>query len=239
MLAGILTATSLLFLSVGRALAADFPPFIPEPERLPAEIREEIVGVWTRYTLARTVSGQPARAPLPLYQLFVDTPEVTAAAARHLGLVKYQVRQLGADHYEAEDGEGAKGTYRVIVRDPQRRVMLTWGGHSGPVLGWIRGASLTVLTFQPETGDEGVRQIAQRVEAFVRIDNPLAAFFARVLLPLFKGYADRKIAEGFNITARVSEWAYTEPVAFCDWLGSLDGVPARREAFTAILPSCR
>lgn len=238
MLAGLVTATAFVFLAAGRVLAADFPPFLPEPERFPAEIRSEIASVWSRYTLTRVVSGQPARAPLDLFRLFVDLPEVTAAASRHLGLAKFRARQLGPDYYAAEDGEGAEGTYRVLVRDPHRRVILTWGRHSGRILGQITGASLTLLTFEPETGENGALQIAQRVETFVRIDNVVAAFVARILLPLFSGYADRKIAETFNVTARVSAWAHEDPADFCRWLAGEPDAGRHRAEFAPLLPPC-
>ena len=237
MLAGLLTAASFLLLGAGQALGADFPPFLPERERFPAEIRNEITAVWSRYTLTRAVSGHPARVPLDLFRLFVDLPEVTAAASRHLGLAQYRVRQLGPDFYEAEDGEGAAGTYRVLVRDAQRRVILTWGSHAGPILGRITGASLTLLTFEAESVD-GASQIAQRVETFVRIDNQVAAFIVRILLPLFSGYADRKIAETFNITARVSAWAYEDPTTFCQWLSSQPEGGRHRAEFAPLLPPC-
>lgn len=238
MLARLLTTLSLVFLGAGRSLAADFPPFLPEPERFPSEIRTEIVSVWSRYTITRVVSGQPAHVPLDLFRLFVDLPEVTAAASRHLGLAKYRVRQLGLDFYEAEDGEGAGGTYRVLVRDPYRRIMLTWGSHSSLLLGRITGASLTLLMFEPETDADGRPQIAQRVETFVRIDNQVAAFFARILLPLFAGYADRKIVETFNVTAQVSEWAHGDPTTFCQWLGAQPEGARHRTEFAPVLPPC-
>ena len=238
MVVGLLTATSFFLLSAGRALAADFPPFLTDPESFTAEIRAEIVAVWSRHTFARTVTGEPARAPLELYRLFVDAPEVVAAAARHLGLVKYQVRQLGPDFYEADDGEGAKGSYRVIAREPHRRVMLTRGSHSGHVLGWVQGASLTILTFEPETRADRAPQIAQQVETFVRIDNPMAALLARVFLPLFMGYADRRIAETFNVTAQISQWAYGEPTTFCRWLGGRPEGARHRGEFAPVLPAC-
>lgn len=238
MRSGLLTVVCFLFLGAGGVLATDFPPFLPEPERLPAEIRAEVTAVWTRYTLTRAVSGQPARAPLDVFRLFVDLPEVTAAAARHLGLAKYRVRQLAPDFYEADDGDGAGGHYRVLVHDPDRRILLTWGSHRSGILGRITGASLTLLTFAPETGADGSPQVAQRVETFVRIDNRVAAYLARILLPLFSGYADRKIAETFNVTARVSAWAHEDATAFCHWLGSQSEGARYRNEFARVLAPC-
>jgi len=214
------------------------PAFLPEPERFPEEIRNEIASVWTRYTLTRAVSGEPAPASLDLFQLFVDIPDVTAAAARHLGLAKYRVRQLGPHLYEADDGEGATGTYRVLVQEPRRRIMLTSGSHSSFLLGRISGASLTLLAFEPETDADGTPRITQRVETFVRIDNQVAAFLARLLLPLFSGYADRKVVETFNVTARVSEWAHEDPADFCRWLAGEPDAGRQRAEFALLLPQC-
>ncbi len=227
----------LLFARVARG--EEFPPFLPGAGEFPPEVRAEVVSVWNDYTLTRAVDGRPARAPLEIYRLFVDHPDVTAAASRHLGLAKYRVEVLGPDQFAAEDGEGAKGTYRVLLQGERRRILLTRGYHEGRILGRIGGASLTILSFEPRAGAVGVPEVAQRVEAFVRIDNPVAAFFARLLLPLFSGYADRKVAETFNVTARVSEWAAREPAGFCAWLASPDGLPSSRDAFSAVLPSCR
>ncbi|MBI2154099.1 MAG: hypothetical protein HYV92_02275 [Candidatus Rokubacteria bacterium] len=236
---GLALAFAWLLLARVAQAAEEFPPFLPGAAEFPPDVRSEILSVWTDYTLTRTVDGRPARAPLEIYRLFVDYPDVSAAAARQLGLAKYRVEAVGPDRFAADDGEGAKGTYQVLAQDERRRIMLTRGSHEGAILGRIGGVSLTVLSFEPRRAADGVPEVAQRVETFVRIDNPVAAFFARLLLPLFSGYADRKIAETFNVTAKVSEWAAREPAAFCAWLAGADGVPARRDAFAGVLPSCR
>lgn len=238
MLSG-LTFTVVWLLLARAAHAADgFPPFLSGTDQFPQEVRTEIVGVWNDYTLTRVVEGQPARAPFEIYRLLVDHPDITAAASRHLGLTNYRVQALGPDRFAAEDGEGAKGTYRVLLKDDHRRIILGQGSYEGRILR-VSGASLTLLSFELRAGTDGAPEVAQQVEAFVRIDNQVAAFFARLLLPLFSGYADRKLAETFNVTAEVSEWAARNPGAFCAWLRSSDGLPGSHEVFASVFPSCR
>jgi len=233
-------ALTFVALLLGRAAQAadEFPPFLSRAGEFPPDVRAGIIRVWNEYTFTRVVDGRPARAPLEIYRLFVDHPDVTAAASRHLGVAKYRVRPLGPDQFAAEDGEGTTGTYHVLLKQAHRRVILSRGRHEGRVLR-VSGASLTILSFEPRTGADGLPEVAQRVETFVHIENRVAAFFARVLLPLFSGYADRKIAETFNVTAAVSEWAAGTPAVFCAWLASPDGPPARPEAFAAAFPACR
>jgi len=227
-----------LLLTYPANAADEFPPFLAGTGEFPAEVRTEIISVWNDYTLMRVVEGRPARAQLEIYRLFVDHPEVTAAASRHLGLAKYRVRPLGRDQFAAEDGEGAQGTYRVLLKDDRRRIVLSQGRYEGRILR-VSGASLTILSFEPRAGEGGVPEVSQRVETFVRIENQVAAFFARLLFPLFSGYADRKLIETFNVTAEVSEWAAQNPSAFCAWLTSPNAVPATLEAFAPLFVTCR
>src|SRR3972149_2922459 len=134
-------ALAFVWLLLARAAHAgeEFPPFLPGASEFPPAVRPEIISVWTAYTLTRGVEGRPARAPLATYRLFADYPDVTAAASRHLGLTKYRVEPVGPDQFAADDGEGAKGTYRVLVQDDRRRIMLTRGSHEGAILGRIGG----------------------------------------------------------------------------------------------------
>ncbi len=195
--------------------AAVWPPFLPSPDTFSADVVSTVERVWEHPTLVRTVEGVPAPVPFAVYARFVDAPDLTAAAARHLGLAPYEVRMLGDDRYEADDHAGARGIYRVLVHDPGRRVILSSGRHTGTLLGTIHGHALTVLTFREDGGET-----RQQLTAYVLIENRVAALLARALVPVFGGLADRKLTEGFRVTAQVAEWAVRRPADFCQWLAS-------------------
>src|SRR2546425_12109134 len=95
--------------------------------------------------------------------------------------------------------------YRVLVREPNRRVMVSWGQHSGSILGTIRGSALTVLDLT--THDDAVEQT---LTAYVRIDNRVAAAIAKLLVPLFGYLADRELVEGIRVSAAIAEWRSEE-----------------------------
>jgi hypothetical protein len=192
--------------------------------------------LWTDPTLQRTVDADPADVPLPAYAAFVDAPDVTAAAARHLGVARYTVRVLGDDWYAADDGDGARGVYRVLVRERGRRVILSWGRHTGRFLGTITGSALSVVDLQ------GLgNRTAERLHARVLIDNGPAAALARALFAVFGFIADRKLTHGFHVTARVATWALDHPREFCAWLENtgLEGrrVDAVRDAARCDVPA--
>lgn len=212
---------------------APWPDFLPPRESLPPAIAATVERVWTDRAFSRTVRGPSARAPFDLYAALVDLPDVTAAAARDRGIARHEVRWVEDGTYEATDGSGARGVYRVLVHERTRRVMVSWGEHTGSLLGTIRGEALTVLVLEPRAGEVG-----QVITAHVRLDSRLLAALARAFLLLFGGVADRKLAEAFALATRVADWAAARPDEFCDWLRR-SGLPAeRREPVRALLPAC-
>jgi hypothetical protein len=218
--------------SVGSA-PADWPPFLRPRAEYPAQITKAVERLWSDATFTRTVSAAPAPVPLPFYLRFVDAPDVTAAAARHLRLTTYEVTVLGDDWYEANDGHGgASGVYRVLMRDGGRRVLLSWGAHRGSILGTVGGSALTRLEF----ADAGGR-VTQRLVVNVIIGNALAARISRPILAVFGRFVDRKLAEAFRTAASAAAWAHAKPDDFCAWLGrTFTG--ARRAELLGVFDQC-
>ena len=229
--AGLLVAGALAAAWADPAGGRAWPPFLAPREAFPVDVVASVERVWLEPTLRRTVEGRPARAPFEVYAAFVDAPDVTAAAARFRKLASYAVEPLGDDRYRADDGAGARGFYRVLVREPHRRVILSWGEHRGAFLGTISGSAITVLEIEPR-GD----LVAQTLTAHVRIDQRVAAALARVLALFFGSLADRKLAEGFAVSAQVAEWAVEQPRAFCEWLAGAPLLPESRERVFGVLP---
>lgn len=211
-----------------------WPPLLPPRSTLPAALAAEVERVWTRPTITRHVEGERALAPLDLYVELIDTPEIATAAARHLQLARYDVQRLGADRFQVDDGSGARGEYQVLTSERGRRVMFSRGRHTGRLVGTIAGIALTEIQFEAREG-----HVAQRLTAWVVIENRFLAVVARVLVPLFGQVADRKLQEGFRVTARVAEWAAARPVEFCEWLGRQSFAAETRQRVRRAVRGCR
>lgn len=212
----ILLATLLTLIpSSPGAGARDWPPFLRARSEYPADLANTVKRLWIDPTFTRTVSAEPVPVPLASYLRFVDVPDVTAAAARHLGLTTYDVRALGAEWYEADDGNRTRGVYRVLARDGGQRVVVSWGTHHGSILGTIGGSALTRLEFADERGRATPRLVVNAI-----IDNGLVAGMTRPILLLFGWFVDRKLGEAFRTAATVAVWAHEDPREFCAWLGT-------------------
>jgi len=228
-------ATILLTLATGArgAPAEPWPALLGSREAFPPDVSAAVDRVWIEPTLSRTVKGRSARVPFDVYVAFLDTPEVTAAAARFRKLGSYEIQALDDDRYWASDGDGARGIAQVLRREPRRLVLLSRGEHTGPILGTISGSALTILDLELR-GDV----VSPRLTAYVYIDNRVAAALARVLIPTFGFLADRKLGEGLRVTAQVAEWAIDRSGGFCEWLAREPLPPARRDRILAALSSC-
>ena len=210
----LVVAAGLVVTSAGNAPSRPWPPALVEsPAVLTPEVSAVLERVLTTPTLRRRVHAGSARAPLEVYLAFLDTPEVSAAAARFLKLTSYDVHVLDDDRYEGDDGEGARGFSQVLQRDRQRRVIFSQGEYTGPIFGTVRGSALMVLDLEPR-GDS--------------IDPNLTLGFL----------ADRKLTRGLRITAEVAEWAVDRPGEFCAWLAREPLATDRRHRIVAALPAC-
>jgi hypothetical protein len=219
--------------SVSAEPAGFWPPLLGPPEALAPEVSAAVERAWMAPTLRRRVHVPSARVPLEVYRAFLDTPDVTAAAARFLKLATYGVTVLDDDRYEADDGDGARGFSQVLQRDPQRRVVFSKGEQTGPILGTVRGYALTVLDLEPR-GD----WVDAALTAYVYIDDRVAAGLARFLIVSLGALADRKLTEGLRTTAVVAEWAVDPSGSFCEWLAREPLDARRRNRIVAVLPAC-
>jgi len=89
-------ATVLLTLATAAsgAPAEPWPTLLGSREAFPPEVSAAVDRLWIEPTLTRTVNGCPAHVPFDVYIAFLDTPEVTAAAARFRGIGSYEIQAL-------------------------------------------------------------------------------------------------------------------------------------------------
>jgi len=219
--------------SISGASGTPWPPLLGSREAFPPEVSTAVERVWIEPTLSRTINGPSARVPLDVYEAFVDTPEVTAAAARFRRIRTFDIHALDDDSYWGDDGDGARFVNRVLRREPRRRVLLSQGQLVNPLLGTINASALTVLDLEPQDGE-----VSPKLTAYMYIAKGGGATLARLLVPRFGFIADRKLGEGLRATSAVAEWAVERSGSFCDWLAHEPLSPVHRDRIQAALPKC-
>ena len=201
-----------LFLAPAYALEGDdarWPPFLPARNSVAdAPLVEH---VWAHVTFQRTLSARPVDVPLPLYAALIDAPDVLAAAATRLGIASEIAERRTDGTYEFRGPKGSRAVYRVLVSEPDRRVVLS----HGYMVVWgvqVAGAVLGILAIE-----EREAGVVQQLTVYARVNNTVWALLTRVLFALLPSLADEQLSRGFRIAGAVATWAWRDRDEFCAW----------------------
>lgn len=109
------------------------------------------------------------------YVALIDSPVVLSAAARHLELTNETAEEVGDGHFELRSPTGSRASYRVIWQDQTHRIILSQGSLAlfGGVT--VDASVVGVLTLSSPDG-----AVQQDLKVFVRVDNKVLSWLARV-----------------------------------------------------------
>ncbi len=189
-----------------------WPPFLPAPSQVPdADVVQDL---WENVTFKRAVEAPQLNVPMPVYESIIDAPDILAAAANHLGLTDESAEAAPDGGFELHSPDGSVARYRVLVREKERRIILSQGtlvlsglAVKATVLGELRISMSNNL-------------IHQNLRVFIRVKNPILSWFAHFVVYFLPKVADQELLRGFRLTHGVATWAASDPAGFCHWLAS-------------------
>jgi hypothetical protein len=220
--AGLFLAACWLARAALAAQPATWPPFLPDRGLVPDDQAVEVEQVWTRRTFERHVRAPPVDVPAAIYVAVIDSPDILAAAAHHLGLTDESAKAAGDGSFDLSSPGGSRARYRVLLSEPNRRVTLSRGTHAA--IG--THVSATVLgNLKLSHGGEG--PIEPELDVFVLVESPVLSWLTRALQWVLPSIADQELLRGFRLAQAVATWAWKDPNAFCSWIATQD-LPAGR-----------
>lgn len=201
--------------------AADRLATIPDSlldESVGAELREVIEeAAFTREKIDVTFKGHRV-----VYEYLLDHLDFASQVARILDLSDYVIEQTGDGIYEATTPKGGWAHLRMVYADDNKRVVLAHGRY---------GRAVVVLEYA-SFNRGGDSYMVNDFYGYVRADNPIL----NLLLALFGGVLDHRVATILISVAEMSERAYKAPVAFSQELdGYTELPPDHRLEFAKIL----
>ncbi|MEO7208593.1 MAG: hypothetical protein ABI145_17955 [Steroidobacteraceae bacterium] len=189
-----------------------WPSFLPAPSQVPnADIVKD---VWENVTFEREVAAPLLNTPMPVYESIIDAPDILAAAANHLGLTEESAELAPDDGFELHGTDGSAAWYRVLLYEPQHRVILSRGTL---VVSGFRVKADVLGELKISSSNELIRQ---NLKIFVHIKDPFLSSFAHFVFLFLPTIADQELSRGFRLTHAVTTWAASDPDGFCLWLSS-------------------
>ncbi len=181
-------------------------------ERLPAEFRESVAEVIRDHTFHR--QGEPDSFPCNagLYLSLVNEPVLTLALWKDLAESPVQLRRLGFNRYQGEDGAGTTATWDFVLRTPRLHVLLVYLNYAGPRSNARIEARIVLILhtgYYREVNSE--TYIQHDVEAFVKVDSRGWKTLARTFRPVIDRLLEDQVREAGQFISLMSRLVVTHP----------------------------
>jgi hypothetical protein len=181
-------------------------------EQLPAEFRESVAEVIRDHTFHR--QGEPESFPCNagLYLSLVNEPVLTLALWKDLAESPVQLRRLGANRYQGEDGAGTTATWDFVLRTPRLHVLLAYLNYASPRSNARIEARIVLIVhtgYYREVNSEPY--IQHDVEAFVKVDSRGWKTLARTVRPVIDRLLEDQVREAGHFVSLMSRLVVTHP----------------------------
>ncbi|MFO0890663.1 MAG: hypothetical protein U0790_16155 [Isosphaeraceae bacterium] len=211
--AALLAATPFGRVEAGLGRRVDPAQVLPL-DQIRADQREVVAEVIREHTLHR--QGEPESFPCNagLYLSLVNEPVLTLSLWKDLAEAPVQLRRIGPDRYQGEDGNGATATWDYVLRTPRLHVLLAYLNYASPRNGTRVDARIVLIVhsgFYREVNGEPYVQ--HDVEAFVKVDSKGWKTLARTLRPVVERILEEQVREAGQFVSLMSRLVVTYP----DW----------------------
>jgi hypothetical protein len=160
------------------------------------EYRENVAEVIRAHTFHR--QGAPETFPCNprIYLSLLNEPALTLALWQDLSTSPVRLRQVGPNHYQGTDGNGATATWEFVFRSPKLHVLLSDLEYISPLGNARLDARIVLIVhsgyFREVNGEHWVQH---DVEAYVKVDSKGWKVVAKTFRPLLEKLLEDQVRE--------------------------------------------
>jgi len=183
----------------------------------------EVVRDPTLYRVAE-LDGLPCSAAD--FEFLLDRPRTSMVLARALdpGLDEYEIQSRPDGGWHVDDRGRLVGDMELMESAPGRRVYYISGAWRFIFGITFRGRMVLVPEYEEHTLD-GVTVVDSRSRGYMKIDNALVGFMAKVVAYVFPGKVDARIKRFSGAVRRVAEAVHDDPAGMYTRLIASGRVP--------------
>ncbi len=188
------------------------PPGDPalELHKLPPEIRDTLKAVAEKYTLYLDVDKAISAGDPELYEYLFDRLSMSALLLRELKLAKYNIYEEGANNYRWIDPKGIFGHFKLVYKEPGKRIYHGSGFYDGRFMPRMEGEAIMVFKYHP-VKDKKSWLMENQVYSYIKIDNTFYSTMAKILRPILPGLVRERMKNLFLASRNLSEWINRDP----------------------------
>jgi hypothetical protein len=187
----------------------------------------EVVREPTLYRVAE-LDGLPCSADE--FGFLLDRPRISMVLARALdpGLDEYEIQSRPDGGWHVDDHGRLVGDMDLVEAAPGKRVYYITGSWRFIFGITFRGRMVLVPEFEEHAVDGNVR-VDSRARGYMKIDNALAGFMARVVAYVFPGKVDARIKRFSDAVRKVAVAVHDDPSGMYTRLIASGKVPPKEE----------
>jgi hypothetical protein len=165
-------------------------------DKIAPEHREAVAEVIRENTLHRKSAPETFPCNPRIYLCLLNEPTLTLALWKDLSDSPVQLRQVGPDRYEGNDGAGAQAVWDFVYRSPKLHVLMANLHYTTPRGNAQLDARIVLVVhsgfFREVNGDQWVQH---DVEAFVKVDSKGWKAVARTVRPIIEKLLEDQVRE--------------------------------------------
>lgn len=208
-------------------------------DKLRDDVKTKLLGVVEKPSLYRRLPDQQVDCNPDLFVFFVRYPEVIINIWDLLGISNVQIKRTAAYEFAVTDGAGTETSAELVYGTKNLHLIYAEGAYEGPVLK-RKVAGRCVLLLQSNYSQDANKRnvIANRLDAFVSIDNAGAEMVAKTLHPVMGPIADHNFAQTAQFLGRMSQAAEVNGDGVSQWANQLQLIdPKTRSEFQRLVSS--
>lgn len=206
-------------------------------DKLREDVKAKLLGVVDKPSLYRRLPDQQIECNPDLFVFFVRYPEVIINIWDLLGISNVQIKRTATYEFSVTDGAGTETSAELVYGTKNLHLIYAEGAYEGPVLKRkVAGRCVLLLQSNYAMGENKRHQIANRLDAFVSIDNTGAEMVAKTLHPVMGPVADHNFAQTAQFLGRMSQAAEVNGDGISQWANQLQLIdPKTRGEFQRIV----
>ena len=160
------------------------------------------------------------------YEFLLDRPNLSLALARLVDgrMDKYKVEVRPDGSARVHDRDVLVGDMDVVSRTPSQRIYYI-SGYWDFMLGIRFNGRMVLVSDYTERPGSGGRQVDSRTRGYIRVDNALVGIIARMIVYIFPGKVDARIARFAGAVRKVAEAVHGDPAGVYRKLAAAGEVP--------------
>ena len=168
---------------------------------LPAQTKKQALKTVKSKTFTYASEEMQFEGNLTVLNFLLDNLDICVEAGRYLDTAEYWAKKEDDGRIFGEDRRGARGYLSVIDQSDEKRLLFMQGKQKSIVT--VKGSSVMQFQLQPIVGQSDTYSYS--MNAWIRIGNPLMAFFSRIFVGKARRETRRHLNNLLGIPIQVTE----------------------------------